>query len=184
MRRERAVVRGGVVIMAVLAAIAVVSCFLPGFRVTEVDNSDCMDRVLDWHGGGRRAPCEVTRRDLGTEPAGSPELALVLLLVMAPAYAVWRRGTAWASLAWGAAVWGAAIALLAFAVLTHESSSDGCSGTYTVREALLPAVVLGATSTAMFFGPMLLAAVAAVARAVDRRRAGPRIPEARVRRTQ
>lgn len=180
MRRERAVVRGGVVIMAVLAAIAVVSCFLPGFRVTEVDNSDCMDRVFDWHGGSRREPCEVTRRDLGTEPAGSPELALVLALIMAPAYAVWRRGTAWASLAWGAAVWAAAVAVFVLLLATHESSSDGCSGTYTVREALLPAVVLGATSTAMFFGPMLLAAVAAVARVIDRRRSPPPIPEARV----
>jgi MFS family permease len=180
---ERRIVRAGVCVLAVAALAVVVCSFLPGYRVTEVDSSDCVDRAFDlWgHGGGRDEPCVTTRRDLGTEPAGSPELVLATLLAMAPAWFVWRRGTARRAVAWGGLIWGAAILLFFVAIATYESDTSGCSGVYQERETLWPTIVLGWSAFAVFVGPMAIALVAAIARWRERRRLErERIPPATV----
>lgn len=178
---ERRIVRAGVVCVGVAALVAIVCSFLPGYAVTEVDNSDCMDRAFDmWgHGGRDDEPCQTTERDLGTEPAGSPGTVLVVLLAMTPAYFTWKRGTARSAAAWGGLIWGAAVLLVFVALAAYESDSSGCSGVYQRRETLWPTIVLGWSAVVVFFGPMLLGLVAGLARWRHRRRlARARIPQA------
>ncbi len=180
---ERGVVRAGVVVLGVIAAVALVCCALPGYRVTEVDSSDCMNRAVDlWgHGGGHDTPCVRTARDLGTERAGDPVIALVVILMMSPALAVWRRGRAFVTAGWGGAIWFAGVIYVFIAIASYDGGDAGCTGVYQVREPLLPSIILGWSGVALFFGPMLLAGVAAIARVVERRRlARERLPQATV----
>lgn len=181
--RERRIARAGVVCVGIAALAVIVCSFLPGYAVTEVDSSDCMDRVFDmWgHGGRDEEPCERTERYVGTEPAGGLGMVFVVLLAMAPAFLVWKRGTARSAAAWGGLIWGAAVLFVFVALATYEPDSSGCSGTYNRRETLWPAVVLGWSTVVVFVGPMLLAVVAGLVRRQDRRRLErERIPQATV----
>jgi hypothetical protein len=180
---EIRIVRAGVAVLGVAAVIAIVCCALPGYQVTEVDSSDCMDRAFDLWGHSSRddEPCQTFERDLGTEPAGDPMLVIVILGMMAPAVMVWKRGTARSAALWGGAVWLAAVLFVFVAILNYESDSSGCSGVRKVREPLWPTMVLGWMGVALFFGPMVVATTAAVARWRERRRLErERIPPATV----
>lgn len=181
---ERRIVRAGVVCLGIAAVVALVCCALPGYRITEVDSTDCMNRAMDFggHGGGRDTPCVRTERDLGTERAGDPVIALVVFLMMSPALAVWRRGRAFVTAGWAGAIWFAGVIYVFIAIASYDGGDAGCSGVYQVREPLLPSIILGWCGVALFFGPMLLAGVAAIARVVERRRlARDRLPTATLR---
>ena len=158
---ERRVVRVGVLVIAAAAALALVCSALPGYQLTEYDRSHCDDSFDFWgHSSHVNEPCFAEISDKGTEPAGTLPLAFAILMMSLPGIWVWQRGTARSALVWGGCIWLAAIGLLAFAILTYESSSDGCgNGVEIVRHPLWPTYVVGAGTAAVFFGPMLLAAI-------------------------
>ena len=167
---QRWAVRVGVAVIAACAVTAIICCFLPGFAVYETNAEECFDRAMDLWGHSDAAPCQRWQRFVGTEPAGGADEIVAVVLMVLPGIYAWRRATAGAAAAWTALLLGGLVIVFAYAVLSYESSGDGCVSN-TRREPLLASVVLSWSMFLVFIGPLVTWIVAVIIGRVARRAA-------------